>query len=98
MGSPSTIVSHLHSDDTPGSDAHWLTCAPSDVLGKLSEDNLYISGAGDYEAWPGHAKADLDVFHGTNTVEGWYKIGAGDPEEDLVLGGVHFGVFVSRVV
>jgi len=37
-----------------------------------------------------------DVFHGTNAVEGWYRLEARDPEEDLVSGDVHLKISFQK--
>lgn len=66
------------------------------MLGKQSEVSVYIYDAGNQEAFLGHAKVDPNVFHGANTVEGWYKLKARDPEEDLVSGEVHLKISFEK--
>lgn len=66
-----------------------LTDDASDVSGKHSDVDVYVYDRVNHEVFLGHAKVTPDVFHGNSEAEGWYKLEARDPQEDLVSGEVH---------
>lgn len=66
------------------------------MLGKHSDLDVYIYDRSNHEAFLGHVKVFPNLGDNKSTLQGWYKLGARDPEEDHVSGEIHLKVIFQK--